>query len=42
MMPDEIRTMGADQVLVLERGQRPFKLRRLNYLTDQETAGRFG
>ena len=42
MMPDEVRRMNADRVLlVLQRGRHPFKLGRLNYLTDSETAGRF-
>ena len=41
MMPDEVRTMNVEHVLVIQGGRHPFKLGRLNYLKDPETAGRY-
>ena len=41
MMPDEVRTMNVERVLVIQGGRHPFKLGRLNYLKDPETAGRY-
>ena len=38
-MPDEIRRMAADQVIVLQQGQPPYRLQRLDYLHDRESAG---
>lgn len=40
-MPDEIRRLGPHAVIVLQQGQPPFILRRLNYLTDPECTGMF-
>jgi type IV secretion system protein VirD4 len=39
LMPDEIRRMGEDNVLVLEQGQPPYRLQRLDYLHDSEFVG---
>ena len=40
-MPDEIRRMGPESVLVVSQGVAPFRLRRLSYLSDPEYAGMF-
>jgi type IV secretion system protein VirD4 len=42
LMPDEIRRMSADQVIVLQQGQPPYRLQRLDYLHDRESAGLAG
>lgn len=40
MTPDEIRRMPTSRVIVLEQGQPPHLLQRLNYLSDPESRGR--
>ena len=39
LMPDEIRRLSERQVVVLQQGQPPYLLQRLDYLTDPELAG---
>ena len=38
LLPDEIRRMRADQVIVLPHGQPPHRLGRLDYLSDPDSA----
>ncbi len=40
LMPDEIRRQKNDKVIVLEQGQPPYLLQRLDYRTDKEFAGK--
>jgi type IV secretory pathway TraG/TraD family ATPase VirD4 len=39
LMPDEIRRLSEQQVIVLQQGQPPYLLQRLDYLRDPELAG---
>lgn len=41
LTPDEVMHLGPEHPIVLVRGERPYLLDRLNYLTDAEYAGRF-
>lgn len=41
LTPDEVMRLGPEHPIVLVRGERPYLLDRLNYLTDAEYAGRF-
>ena len=38
-MPDEVRRLNERQVVVLQQGQPPYLLQRLDYLRDPELAG---
>ena len=42
MTPDEIRRMPTSRVIVLEQGEPPHLLQRLDYLSDPESRGRAG
>ena len=39
LMPDEIRRLSAGEVIVLQQGEPPYHLQRLDYLRDPELAG---
>ncbi|GAA4344068.1 hypothetical protein GCM10023144_47470 [Pigmentiphaga soli] len=41
LTPDEVMRLGPEKPIVLVRGERPYLLDRLNYLTDAEYAGLF-
>lgn len=41
LTPDEVMRLGPEHPIVLVRGERPYLLDRLNYLTDAEYAGKF-
>lgn len=41
LTPDEVMRLGPEHPIVLVRGERPYLLDRLNYLTDAEYAGLF-
>ena len=42
LMPDEVRRLQSDTVLVLQQGCYPLALERLDYLLDKEYAGKYG
>ncbi|MFC1610278.1 type IV secretory system conjugative DNA transfer family protein [Myxococcota bacterium] len=42
LTPDEVRRLGNEDVIVLQGGSPPFRLRRLDYRTDSEFRGRYG
>jgi type IV secretory pathway TraG/TraD family ATPase VirD4 len=41
LTPDEVMRLGPERPLILVKGEYPYQLARLNYLTDPEYAGRF-